>query len=90
MAGRAGLGHPARMLIKREAEAAFAHRVDVPVPPFGLGQRLNHMRAWCRDRCGRDWAQHHHSEGRLNDFARFYFSRPEDAAAFRERWRELL
>lgn len=33
-----------------EAERSFPVRVRVPVPPRGLGQRLNEMHAWLRAR----------------------------------------
>jgi hypothetical protein len=35
---------------RHEAEHRFPHRVDVPVPPFGLGGRLNEMLAWYREK----------------------------------------
>jgi hypothetical protein len=44
---------------KRAAEQNFPHRVDVPVPPGGLGNRLNQMLAWCvMNIRAEDWEQH--------------------------------
>ena len=37
-----GMAHSTN-LRKREAEAKFPYKVDVPIPMFGLGNRLNEM-----------------------------------------------
>lgn len=78
-------------LRKREAEARFPHKVDIAVPEFGLGNRLDEMLLWCRANVpAGTWAQHHHSEGRLGeaavDCARFYFIEEADAEQFRRQW----
>ena len=78
-------------LRKREAEAKFPYKVDIPIPMFGLGNRLNEMLQWCRVNFGAgDWAEHNHSErpisGARADFARFYFLNEADADAFRQQW----
>jgi hypothetical protein len=77
---------------KRAAEQNFPHRVDVPVPPGGLGNRLNQMLAWCVTNIrAENWEQHGHSEKQPGqvpvDHARFYFLIAEDADLFRWRWR---
>ena len=79
-----------RQPFKRDAEKRFPHKVDIPVPGDGLGALLNDMLSWCREHAG-EWAQHGHSEAGepgepRTDYARFYFGREEDAAAFREVW----
>ena len=79
-----------RTPFKREAEKRFPHKVDIPVPSDGLGALLNDMLSWCREHAG-EWAQHGHSEAGepgqpRTDYARFYFQREEDAAAFRAVW----
>jgi hypothetical protein len=32
---------------RRDAERQYQHRVDIPMPPMGLGKQLNDMIAWC-------------------------------------------
>jgi len=76
---------------KSIAERIYPHRVDVTVPPGGLGGRLDGMLEWCRQR-GCEWAQHgqrQHEPGQVPvDYARFYFARESDAVAFRQRWND--
>ena len=69
---------------KKLAEDRYHWRVDIEVPPDGLGPRLNAMHDWCRERKV-DWAQHGYLEA-MRDFARFYFMAEAAAVAFRERW----
>jgi hypothetical protein len=76
---------------KKAAEAKYPHRVDVPVPGSGLGNRLTEMLEWCGANVAAGmWSQHGHSERRKGewprDFARFYFSTEADAAAFKKQW----
>jgi hypothetical protein len=73
------------------AERSFQHRVDIPVPLGGLGNRLNEMLVWCRANIAAgEWDQHGRSEKALGqvpiDFARFYFMTGADADLFRWRW----
>jgi hypothetical protein len=73
------------------AERRFQHRIDVTVPPGGLGGRLNQMQDWCRANIKPDaWAQHHASTrepGQIpQDYARFYFDSEEDADLFCWKW----
>jgi hypothetical protein len=39
----------ARYPARREAERNDQHKVDVPVPRTGLGNRLSDMHEWCHD-----------------------------------------
>ena len=76
---------------KRAAEQKFPHRVDVPVPEGGLGNRLNEMVGWCRGNIAAGkWAAHGHSEKKPGqiavDHARFCFITEADADLFRWRW----
>lgn len=76
---------------KRDAERRFAFRVDVPVPEYGLGSRLNEMLAWYRANIKADtWAAHCHTEkqpGQIAaDYCRFYFMNADEADLFRWRW----
>jgi hypothetical protein len=85
-----------RSQAKREAERLFPHHVDVPVPPGGLGRRINDMVAWCQARLREDaWTQHSHRgepgpDGVPIDYARFYFADQPNAEAFRTRWLKPL
>jgi hypothetical protein len=76
---------------RRAAEAKYPHRVDVPIPAGGLGNRLTEMMAWCRQEVPAGaWTQHGRGEGhrhdRPADFACFYFMTEANAEAFRRRW----
>lgn len=80
-----------RNRVQKNAEAKFQHRIDVPIPVGGLGNRLTEMMTWCRQNVAAGaWTQHGRSEGhkrnRLADVARFYFTTEADAEAFRRRW----
>lgn len=73
---------------KRGAEREFSHKVDIEVPPTGLGRRLLFMMKWCRETAGEgNWANHGYMnvdspEGHPQDCARFYFRDYETAEAF--------
>ena len=77
---------------RRAAEAKFPHRVDIPVPLGGLGNRLTEMLIWCRANVAAGtWDQHGHTERPTARAmpavsARFYFVSEADADAFRQRW----
>ena len=80
-----------RNSFQKEAEARFPqHRVDVPVPESGLGNRLTEMHDWCREKFVIAWAMHAHQERRKGerpvDYVRFYFESATDAEAFRRQW----
>jgi hypothetical protein len=77
--------------LKLAAEKRLPHKVDVPVPVEGLGERLHLMRDWCYDNVAAgDWDEHEHSVPTLGEaptqYARFYFMRKADAEAFRKQW----
>lgn len=78
--------------MKQLAERRYPHRVDIAVPPFGFGQRLDAMMEWCRASCpGGSWESHGHRErpgkGQAPiDLARFYFQSDQAAQAFRTQW----
>jgi len=76
---------------KQQAEKRFSHKVDVPVPPGGLGKRLNAMLAWCGEHAARGfWDCHGHrvraADDSLQRFARFYFADAPIAQAFKREW----
>src|SRR5262249_61897466 len=74
-----------------EAEPGSPRRVDIRIPPTGLGGRLGAMLAWCRERIPAEaWAMHWHSDKKPAaippDYVQFYFLDEADAEAFRRRW----
>jgi hypothetical protein len=77
---------------KRAAEVKFPHRIDIPIPIGGLGNRLTEMLMWCRENVTAGmWAQHGNFErpkvrAMPAVSARFYFANETDTEAFRERW----
>jgi hypothetical protein len=77
---------------RRAAEGKFPHRIDIPVPIGGLGNRLTEMLMWCRRNIvAGTWAQHGHfqrPQPRATPAvtARFYFANSTDAEAFRKLW----
>lgn len=67
------------------------NRVDVPVPPMGLGKQLNDMIEWCGERFT-DWTHaglmdktRRDDRGIPMNVARFYFMDEIAAQQFRER-----
>jgi hypothetical protein len=78
--------------LKHQAEKRFAHKVDILVPPAGLGDRLAAMLAWCREHAARGhWDCHGHQARTPGDdgpqkFARFYFADRPIADAFSRAW----
>ena len=77
---------------RQQVERAFPFRVDVEVPPFGLGKRLDAMLAWCREHVpAGEWDQHGWQErrGPMADprhWSRFYFADERQAEAFLGFW----
>jgi hypothetical protein len=86
------LGRHKSTSMKQIAERRFPFRVDIVVPSFGLGQRLDAMTEWCRSTWpAGSWAHHGHRNRPAKgatpvDLARFYFDSQEAAQAFRSRW----
>lgn len=75
-----------------EYEREFPYKIDIPVPPTGLGRDLTEMLEWCRERVPQlGWAYHGHTR-RLSKgaspihYTRRYFIDEEDAEAFRQAW----
>ncbi|MEO9970111.1 MAG: hypothetical protein ABJG15_09870 [Hyphomonadaceae bacterium] len=61
----------------------FEHAADIPVPPTGLGKRLDAMHDWCAMHCEKDdWAGHGFRTACRADYVRFYFTYPNIADAF--------
>jgi hypothetical protein len=76
---------------RRDAERKHPHRVDIPVPPMGLGKQLNDMIQWC-DKRFTEWTHagvtlpERDERGIRIDAVRFYFLDEIAAKQFRERW----
>ena len=60
----------------------FPHHVCVPVPPTGLGKRMDVLANWLDTHIGRDWRSH---GDRIEGVhcARYMFLSPEAASRFR-------
>ena len=79
---------------RRDAEDRFPFKVDVRVPTYGQTWPFVEMVTWCRDNVpAGTWEEHsfidktrRDERGIPIDFARFYFTREVDAAAFQQRW----
>jgi hypothetical protein len=82
---------PTRTRLKQQAEKRFLHKIDIPVPPGGMGSRLDAMLAWCRIHVARGFWDCHGHRVRSPDhtpqqFARFYFADAPIAEAFKREW----
>lgn len=77
---------------RHAAEQRFKHKVDIEVIYPGLGQRLNEMHDWCREKLKPDdWAQHGYMEKPNSidvprDYVRFYFEHRAMAELFVNAW----
>ncbi|MDJ0943617.1 MAG: hypothetical protein QNJ30_09140 [Kiloniellales bacterium] len=73
-------------LFKQRAERLYPYKVDITVPPEGLGKRLDQMFNWlgCDGLRIPVWDQHGHSEpgNPPKHFARFYFVSEKQAKDF--------
>ena len=71
-----------------EAERRFPVRVQIGVPPAGLGLRLDRIKTWLDENAGADgWAMTPSgTRGVLNDALSIYFGDPTLASAFVARW----
>ncbi|MFZ0845660.1 MAG: hypothetical protein WAM62_07695 [Pseudolabrys sp.] len=80
------------LLMHELAERRYPCRVDIVVPPFGLGQRLDAMTERCRASfAAKTWEEHGHRERPGTaltpiDYARFYFESQDAERAFRSKW----
>ena len=72
----------------RDAENRFSVRIRIGVPPQGLGERIDKIRAWLDANCGADgWAiAPARLHGVLNDAIAIYLNDATLAGAFVARW----
>lgn len=70
------------------AERRFPVRIEIGLPPAGLGQRHTQITAWLDENCGSDgWAMTPSgTRGVLNDAISVYFADATLASAFVARW----
>ncbi len=71
-----------KSVLKAESDARrFQNTVDVPVPPNGLGSRMDEMEHWLRTNAKCEWATHGVSSRGVH-CAHYYFESPWDAHRF--------
>ncbi len=74
-----------RRAAQKRAEARYRYRVDLPVPRYGLGRKIDDMDDWCHQYVG-DF-EHHGWQKRVAghipiDYIRYYFDLAEIARQF--------
>ncbi|KCZ63949.1 hypothetical protein L53_05480 [Hyphomonas sp. L-53-1-40] len=56
------MGRYISVLMAEKGARDFPHHVELPIPPFGLGKRLDIIAAWLNTNIGPDWRSHSHFE----------------------------
>jgi hypothetical protein len=77
------MGRYKSVLMAEKDARDFPHHVELPIPPFGLGKRLDIIAAWLNTNIGPDWRSHSHLE-RGEDTALYMFRRHDEAVRFSE------
>ena len=77
------MGRYKSVLMAEKDARDFPHHVELPIPPFGLGKRLDIIAAWLNTNIGTDWRSHSHLE-KGEHTARYMFRSEQDANWFRE------
>ena len=83
-----------RTRFRKDAEAKFPIKIDIPVAPSGQPWPFAEMLAWCHANVAAGaWAQHGFMDKKRRDergipidVTRWYFLSDADAEAFRARW----
>jgi hypothetical protein len=83
---------------RKDAEARFPIKIDVPVPAYGEPWPFAEMLEWCNaNGAAGAWAQHGFMDKKRRDergipidVTRWYFANEADAKAFRRRWQSSL
>ena len=75
------MGRYKSVLMAEKDARDFPHHVELPIPPFGLGKRLDIIAAWLNTHIGPEWRSHSHLE-KGEHTARYMFRSEEDAAEF--------
>lgn len=76
------MGRYKSVLMAKKDAREFPYHVELPIPPTGLGMRLDIIAAWININIGPDWRMHSHLE-RGEHTALYMFQSNEDAARFR-------
>ncbi len=76
------MGRYKSVLMAEKDARDFPHHVELPIPPFGLGKRLDIIAAWLNTHIGPDWRSHSHLE-KGEHTARYMFRSEQDAERFR-------
>lgn len=77
------MGRYKSVLMAEKDAGDFPHHVGVPVPPTGLGKRMDVIAAWLGTNIGPDWRSHGRWENGVHT-SRYMFRTPEAAEQFRE------
>ena len=75
------MGRYKSVLMAEKDARDFPHHVGVPVPPTGLGKRMDVIAAWLDTNIGPDWRSHGNWEKGVHT-SRYMFRSIEDARAF--------
>ncbi len=70
---------------KELCESSYPYKVDVRVPPEGLGRKVDDMVLWCDEHSSGAWDSFDHRTGDLT-YLRFYFLEESAAEAFVAAW----
>jgi hypothetical protein len=65
------------LMAQRDARE-FPHPVGLPIPPFGLGKRLDIIAAWLNANIGQEWRLHNRLE--KGEHTACYLFRTQEAA----------
>ena len=56
------MGRYKSVLMAEKDARDFPHHVELPIPPYGLGKRLDVIATWLNRNIGPDWRSHSHLE----------------------------
>jgi len=77
------MGRYKSVLMAEKDARDFPHHVELPIPPFGLGKRLDIIAAWLNTNIGPERRSHSHLE-KGEHTASYMFRSVQDAAEFRQ------
>jgi hypothetical protein len=77
------MGRYKSVLMAEKDAREFPHHVELPIPPFGLGKRLDIIAAWLDTNIGSEWRSHSHLE-KGEHTARYMFRSEQDANGLRQ------
>lgn len=77
------MGRYKSVLMAQKDAREFPYHVEVPVPPTGLGKRLDIISDWLGQNVGPDWRQHGHLRNGKHT-ACYMFQTQENARLFKD------